>query len=347
MHNGEFAMIRRNPALRILAPILVTFLSACASVERTPVAIQGTEHAVQSASALDGKPLTLFVWEKRRADLDVKSFSENGKVVVLAHGAGTPGHVFYDLQVPGAASPTHSLMDYLAARGYDVFTLDYQNYGRSQGHPCGRCVTTQVAANDIKAVVDYVLVQRSVKQVYLLGWSWGATTTSLFSMQHPDKVRRLVLYAPPTWRGPLNNFPEPTGEFRPVSAERLRNVFTPGMADPAAVDAFVAQATKFRQSPTGVMVDLLRRMPLTDPKLIKVPTMIILGEKDRLTPISQFFLPTFFAELANNDKQFTIVPGAGHALAIETPRARFQLEVLKWFSVDQPGAEIDLTSAVR
>jgi pimeloyl-ACP methyl ester carboxylesterase len=175
MHNGEFAMIRRNPALRILAPILVTFLSACASVERTPVAIQGTEHAVQSASALDGKPLTLFVWEKRRADLDVKSFSENGKVVVLAHGAGTPGHVFYDLQVPGAASPTHSLMDYLAARGYDVFTLDYQNYGRSQGHPCGRCVTTQVAANDIKAVVDYVLVQRSVKQVYLLGWSWGAT----------------------------------------------------------------------------------------------------------------------------------------------------------------------------
>jgi len=340
-------MIRRSAALQLLTFCFVSLLAACASVERAPVTIQGTEHSVQSASALDGKPLTLFVWEKRRADLDAKRVSETGKVVVLAHGAGTPGHVFFDLQVPGVTGPTHSLMDYLAARGYDVFTLDYQNYGRSQGHSCGRCVTTQVATNDINAVVDYVLAQRGVKQVYLLGWSWGATTTSLFSIQHPDKVRRLVLYAPPAWRGPLNNIPEPTGEFRPVSAERLRNLFTPGMVDPAAVDAFVARAAKFRQSPTGVMVDLLRRMPLTDPKLIKVPTMIILGEKDRLTPISQIHLPTFFAELANNDKQFTIVPGAGHALALEAPRTRFQLEVLKWFSVDQPGAEIDLTSAAR
>jgi pimeloyl-ACP methyl ester carboxylesterase len=340
-------MIRCSTALRILSICFVSLVTACASLERVPAALQGTEHSVQSVSALDGKPLTLFVWEKRRADLDVRSFAANGKVVVLAHGATTPGRVAFDLQVAGASGPTYSLMDYLAVRGYDVFTLDYQNYGRSQGHPCGRCVTTRVAANDINAVVDYVLAQRGVKQVYLLGWSWGTTTTSLFSMQHPDKVRRLVLYAPPVWTGPLPNIPVPPGEFRPVTAQNARNLFTPGMADSPAIDAFVAEATKFSQSPTGVMVDLLTRMPLTDPRQIKAPTMIIMGEKDRLTPISQKNLPAFFAELANNDKQFTIVPGAGHALAIETPRARFQLEVLKWFSVDQPGAEIDLTSAVR
>lgn len=75
--------------------------------------------------------------------------------------------------------------------------------------------------------------------------------------------------------------------------------------------------------------------------------MIVMGEKDRLTPISQKNLPAFFADLANNDKQFTIVPGAGHAFALETPRTRFQLEVLKWFSVDQPGVEIDLASGAR
>lgn len=340
-------MIRCSAALRIFSLCVVTFLSACASVEHAPVVIQGTEHSVQSVSALDGKPLTLFVWEKRRVDRDVKSFGANGKVVVLAHGAGTPGHVFFDLQVAGTSGPTYSLMDYLAARGYDVFTLDYQNYGRSQGHSCGRCVTTQVAAHDINAVVDYVLAQRGVKQVYLLGWSWGTNTTSLFAMQHPAKVRRLVLYAPPAWRGPLPHIPVPAGDFRPVTVQNSRNLFTPGMADPAAIDAFVAKATKFHQSPTGVTVDLLTRMPLTDPKQIKAPTMIIMGENDRLTPISQKDLPALFAELANNDKQFTIVPGAGHALALETQRARFQLEVLKWFSVDQPGAEFDLTSAVR
>ena len=32
---------------------------------------------------------------------------------------------------------TYSLMDYLAERGFDVFTVEYQNYGRSAEHECG------------------------------------------------------------------------------------------------------------------------------------------------------------------------------------------------------------------
>ena len=297
-------MIRCHLVLRIAALFAVTLLSACAAIGPAPVSLQGTEHWVQSVSAHDGKPLKLYVWEKRRPELELKSLAASGKVVVLAHGATTPGRVGFDLQVDGVSGPTHSLMDYLAARGYDVFALDYQAYGRSDGHPCGRCVTTEVAAKDIGAVVDYVSAQRGVKQVYLLGWSWGTVTTGLFAMQQPDQVRRL-----------------------------------------AAIDAFVAASTKFKQAPNGVLVDLLGgRMPITDPKKIGAPTLIIMGEKDRLTPISQKPLPGFFADLANNDKQFTIVPGAGHGLHLEKPRARLQLEVLKWFSVDQPGAALDLVS---
>lgn len=338
-------MIRCHSILRIAALFAVTLLSACASISPAPVSLQGSEHWVPSVSAHDGKPLMLYVWEKRRADLKLESLAANGKVVVLAHGATTPGRVGFDLQVEGVAGPTHSLMDYLAARGYDVFALDYQNYGRSQGHPCGHCVTTQVAANDMNAVVDYVRSQRGVKQVYLLGWSWGTVTTSLFGMQHPDKIRRLVLYAPPVWHGPRGKVP-PT-EFRPVNEKATRALFTPGAAEPAAIEAFVAAATKFPQAPNGVLVDLFTRMPLTDPKKIGAPTLVILGEKDQLTPITQKELPGFFADLANNDKQFTIVPGAGHGLHLEKPRARLQLEVLKWFSVDQPGQALDLAPAPR
>lgn len=338
-------MIHRCVVLRVAALFAVTLLSACAATGQKPVSLQGFEHSVQSVSAHDGKPLTLYVWEKRRADLDLKSLAASGKVVLLAHGATTPGRVGFDLQVDGVAGPTHSLMDYLAARGYDVFALDYQNYGRSQGHPCGTCVTTQVAANDINAVVDYLISQRGTRQVYLLGWSWGTVTTSLFAMQHPNKVRRLVLYAPPVWHGPRGKVPP--GEFRPVDEKGSRALFTPDASEPAVIDAFVAAATKYTRAPNGVMVDLLTRMPLTDAKKIGAPTLIILGDKDKLTPISQKELPGFFADLANNDKQFTIVPGAGHALQLEKPRARFHIEVLKWFSVDQQGSELDLVSATH
>lgn len=326
--------------LRVSTLLIAWLLSSCATVGDGPTSIQGAEHFVQSVSAHDGKPLKLYVWEKRRPDIDLRSFAASGKVVILAHGATTPGRVGFDLQVDGVAGPTHSLMDYLAARGYDVFALDYQNYGRSEGHACGRCVTTAVAANDINAVVDYVRAQRGVKQVYLLGWSWGTVTTGLFTMIHADKVRRLVLYAPPVWH--VAPAKAPPTEFRPVTEKATRNLFTPGEADPAAIEAFVAAATAYKQAPNGVLVDLFSRMPITDPKKITTPTLVIMGEKDRLTPISQKELPGFFADLANNDKQFSIIPGAGHGLHLEKPRGRFQLEVLKWFSVDQPGTARDL-----
>jgi pimeloyl-ACP methyl ester carboxylesterase len=59
-----------------------------------------------------------------------------------------------------------------------------------------------------------------------------------------------------------------------------------------------------------VRVDLLTKMPLTDPKKIAPPTMIILGDPDRLTPIAQPNLPGFFAALPNTDKQLIIVSAA-------------------------------------
>lgn len=315
--------------------LLVGLLSACAAVGGGSTAVEGAEHWVQGTSALDERPIRLYVWEKRRRDIDPRRYASDGKIVLLASGATTPGSVFFDVQVPGAAQSPHSLMDYLAAHGYDVFTLDYQNYGRSEGHACGRCVTTSAAARDIDAVVDYVRSLRGTKSVYLLGWSWGAETTGMFAMSQPEKVRRLVLYAPPVWEGPRGKVP--TEEFRPVTEAGSRKLFTPGAAEPAAIDAFVAAATKFRQAPNGVMIDLRSRMPLIDPARIAAPTLVILGEKDRLTPVSQKELPGFFAALANPDKQFSVIPGGGHALLLETPRARFQFEVLKWFWVDQRG----------
>jgi pimeloyl-ACP methyl ester carboxylesterase len=335
---------RRTTAVAAFA--LVATLSACATADRRQEAVQGVEHSVQTASALDGKPLNLYVWEKRPEKFDAKRLTDSGRIAVLAHGATTPGRVGFDLQVEGVAGPTHSLMDHLASHGFDVFALDYQGYGRSQSPTCGRCVTTEVAANDINAVVDYVRSLRGVKQVYLLGWSWGTVTASLYTMNHPDRVRRLVLYAPPVWRGPLP-MGVPAGEFRPVTEKAARDLFTPGAADTAAIEAFVAQRMPFNRAPNGVLVDLFTRMPLTDPKKISVPTLVILGEKDRLTPVSQTDLPAFFADLANGDKQLSIIPGGGHALMLEAPRARLQFEVLKWFSVDQNGHTLDVAAPNR
>jgi pimeloyl-ACP methyl ester carboxylesterase len=76
------------------------------------------------------------------------------------------------------------------------------------------------------------------------------------------------------------------------------------------------------------------RRPITNPKKIGAPTMIIFGDLDRLTPINQANLPGYFAALANTDKQLIIIPRAGHALMVQKPRLRFYEEVAKWLSVE-------------
>ena len=295
--------------------------------------IAGAEHWVQSVSGLDGKPLKLYVWEKRLTAVDPSAFAKSGKVVLLAHGAGTPGRIAFDLQVPEKSAVTYSLMDYLAAQGFDVFALDYQNYGRSDQHPCGLCVTTLVAANDVDATIDYIRKLRGVDKVHLLGWSWGTNVTGLFTMQHPEKVNRLVLYAPPVWSEPRGK--APTEEFRTVTQQVSRGLFESSASDAMAMDTWVKEVMQWApKAPNGVLLDLNTRMPLTDPKKIGAPTMIIIGDLDRLTPINQPNLPGFFAALPNTDKQLIIVPGAGHTLTVQKPRLRFYSEVTKWFSLE-------------
>jgi pimeloyl-ACP methyl ester carboxylesterase len=295
--------------------------------------IAGAEHWVQSVSGADGKPLKLYVWEKRLKTTDPSAYGKSGKVVLLAHGASVPGRIVFDLQVPDKSAVTYSLMDYLAGKGFDVFAVDYQNYGRSDHHACGLCVTTQVAANDVNAAIDYISKLRSVDKVHLLGWSWGTNVTGLLTMQHPEKVKQLVLYAPPVWSEPRGQ--APTDEFRTITPDNARGFFEPQVTEAIAVETMVREMAQWAsKAPNGVLLDLNTKMPLTDPKKITAPTMIILGDLDRLTPITQPNLPGFFAALPNTDKQFIVIPGAGHTLTIQKPRVRFYSEVAKWFSVE-------------
>ena len=329
MTRRKLMMKRVTTLIALIAVVLLLQPTSAAADE----SIVGAEHWVQSVSGADGKPLKLYVWEKRLKTVDPSSFAKSGKVVLLAHGAGTPSRVAFDLQVTEKSAVTYSLMDHLAGQGFDVFAVEYQNYGRSDQHPCGLCVTTQVAANDVNGAVDYIRKLRGVEKVHLLGWSWGTNVTGLFTMQHPDKVNRLILYAPPVWSEPRGQ--APTAEFRTVTPDNSRGLFEPQASDAIAVEAWVREVAQWGpKAPNGVFLDLNTKMPLTDPKKITAPTMIILGDLDRLTPITQPNLPGFFAALPNTDKQFIVIPGAGHALTVQKPRLRFYSEVAKWFSVE-------------
>lgn len=294
-------------------------------MKKDDLPVQGTQHWVLQDE------VRLFLWEKYQG-------SPQGKpVLVLAHGSATAGRETFDLKVPGR--PEYSLMDFLARQGFDVFAPDMRGFGSStkpEGH-----ITTEQAATDLNAVIDFILKLRGVAQVQLLAWSWGTQYSGQFVMAQPQKVQRYAAYAQMHARSPdLEARRSRLATFQRAPYIRISepgwklrfNSLTPDeVNDPVVMDAFAKAAALVElKSPTGPQVDLLTRQPLIDATKITVPTMMIHGQYDDVADL-EGLLP-FFTALPNPDKRYVVVPEGGHMLHLQKGYARFQRAVADWFS---------------
>lgn len=294
-------------------------------MNETELPVQGTQHWVVQEG------LRLFVWEKFQGS------PQDKKVVVLAHGSATAGRESFDLRVPG--HPEYSLMDFLARRGFDVFAPDMRGFGSST-RPAGH-ITTEQAAGDLNAVVDFICKLRGVMQVQLLAWSWGTQYSGQFVMAQSQKVKRYVSYAQMHAKSPDLEARRPrlaTFQRAPyirITEQGWKLRFTSmtpeAVNDPVVMDAFARSAALVEtKSPTGPQVDLLTRLPLIDPTKITVPTLLIHGQHDDVADL-EGLLP-FFQALPNPDKQYVVVPDGGHMLHLQKGYARLQHAVASWFS---------------
>jgi pimeloyl-ACP methyl ester carboxylesterase len=305
-----------------LCAVMLTVLAFVAPVAAQDV--NGLEHWVDNAG------IKIYVWEKYVG-------SPSGKpVIVLAHGSATAGKESFDLQVPG--KPSYSLMDFLAREGFDVFAIDTRGFGRStrpEGH-----MTTQEASRDLNAAVDYILKLRGRQKVNLLGWSWGTQYGGMFVMANPNKVEKYVSYAQmhlnspdiATRRPRVDFFRKtpyitiPEANWKP----RFASMTTATANDQAVVNAFARAAVQVElKSPTGPQLDMVTIMPMINPRLMPVPTMIIHGEFDDVADLDGL-LP-FFQQLPNPYKRYVVVPNAGHMMHLQNGHRLFQHEVASFF----------------
>src|SRR6195952_2169507 len=140
--------------------------------------------------------IELYIRNKRPAGMT--NFPAD-RILLYVHGATYPSETAFDLPIEGA-----SMMDLIAARGYDVYLVDIRGYGRSTRPPEMSAppeankpiVPTDVAVRDLGAAVDHVLGRRGVPRINLMGWSWGTAIAGKYTSEHNDKVNRLVLFAP-------------------------------------------------------------------------------------------------------------------------------------------------------
>jgi alpha-beta hydrolase superfamily lysophospholipase len=96
--------------------------------------------------------IQLYVRNKHPAGRE----SSPDKILLLVHGATYPAETAFDLPIEGV-----SMMDLIAARGYDVYLVDVRGYGRStrpaemsQPPEANKpIVSTKIAARDLGAAV--------------------------------------------------------------------------------------------------------------------------------------------------------------------------------------------------
>lgn len=289
--------------------------------------------------------IEIFVRNKRPADM--RAFSP-ARTVLFVHGATYPAHTTFDLPIEG-----RSWMDHIAARGYDVYLLDLRGYGKStrpaemaQGPDANPpLVRTATAVEDIAAAVDFILARRRMARLTLLGWSWGTFSTPAYAIAHPDKVARLVLYAP-IWIGQTGRLANADSgrmpAYRTVTREQASARWLSGVPEdkkasliPEGVfDAWVAatwatdpagagQNPPVIRAPNGVMADCAETWwagkPYYDPAKITVPVLLVTAAWDADVPPAM--ARTLYPLLVNApDKRLVELPQGSHSVMMETCR---------------------------
>jgi pimeloyl-ACP methyl ester carboxylesterase len=249
-------------------------------------------------------------------------------VLFLVHGSSVTSRVF-DLQVPGQRE--WSVMDAFAGYGFDCWTMDHENYGKS-GRTSGNSDIAS-GVEDLKAAAEIVTRETGLQKFHFLGESSGALRAGAYAMVAPERCDRLV-FAAFTYKGEgsptLTKRAEQLAYFRTHNMRKrdrdmIRSIATrdkAGTSDPAAVEALADAEMVFGdQIPTGTYLDMTANLPVVHPGKVLSPVLLVRGEHDGIATVAD--LEEFYNRLPNGDRQFVILPGTAHSLALATNRHLF------------------------
>jgi pimeloyl-ACP methyl ester carboxylesterase len=244
-------------------------------------------------------------------------------VNVVEEGAGPPVLLVHGL--PGSAYDWRLVSALLAARGRRAIAYDRVGYGWSDARPDDAFTVASNGA-ELLALLDAL----ELRDVTVVGWSYGGATALAAAQRDASRMARLVLVAsagagiertqpPPALARVVFSAPvlgwlhavPPLARATQAAASRAAfsdgpepDWWRPGLA---ANFARPHTPTSWRSEGAALMA-----APLPDPAGLGLPVLVIHGDDDRLVPVE------VGEELARRatGSRLVLVPGASHMLPV-------------------------------
>ena len=198
-----------------------------------------------------------------------------------------------------------------------VIAFDYPGYGESDP------ADSEAAHDDFAAAILAGTDALEIERAHICGLSLGGVVAIAMHHATPDRCASLILAdsfsAHPDGRGIFNRSVKASRSMtmRELAEDRVELLLAPNAPD-ALRDELVA--TMAAISPDAYRIGA-RAVWLADQRerldSIRVPTLVIVGDQDRITP------PMLARDLANRigGAQLVEIPAAGHLTNVEQPAA--------------------------
>jgi 3-oxoadipate enol-lactonase len=257
------------------------------------------------------------------------------RIAIDRRGAGLPAVFLHG--IGGNRLNWTTQLDSVGARHLAV-AWDARGYGDSDDAEGPRSFPDFTA--DLLRVLDHLGTPRAV----LCGLSMGGLIATEFHARHPERVAALVLcdtspglrkhMSEEEIRGFLDARRKPLLEGRTpaeIAPDLARGLVSP-RTPPERVARLVDSLSRLRAESYLKTIEAVTRWDRSyDLGAIRVPTLVIVGEDDRLTP------PEVARKLASAipDARLAVIPAAGHLSNIEAPDA-FDAALLPFLDALRP-----------
>lgn len=218
--------------------------------------------------------------------------SKSAKTLIFLHGWGVNSRYWF------------KIIENL--KQFNIYLIDLPGFGESQVPP------TSYNVDDYKNIVKEFINKISLKKIVIIGHSFGGRITIKLASENPEYLKKIILV-------------DTAGVVNSSSAKKIVSIFAK-LISPIFKPSFMQSVRKKLYSVLGseyleneklskifsnvVSEDLVKIL-----KNISVPTLIIWGNKDKITPLIFAYL---IKQKIKNSK-LLILKNAGHFSFLDQP----------------------------